>query len=133
MRPMHMHHAQDGELEAGEMDPKAAEAAAAAEVEARAVLGMDNELIEEMACEEMCNVAEQAAEAARACAASSRIGKRVCELGSGGWGVLCDCAQVRSHAHAPCVPCTCTCTMRRVGRAVRLRTGALPLHPLARP
>ena len=38
-------------------------------------------------------LAEQAAEAARACAASARIGKRVCELGSGGWGVLCDCAQ----------------------------------------
>ena len=35
----------------------------------------------------------QAAEAARACAASSRIGKRVAELGVGGWGVLCDCAQ----------------------------------------
>lgn len=43
--------------------------------------------------EEICNVAEQAAEAARACAASSRIGKRVCDLGAGGWGVLCDCAQ----------------------------------------
>jgi hypothetical protein len=41
----------------------------------------------------MCNVAEQAAEAARACAASARIGKRVVDLGSGGWSVLCDCAQ----------------------------------------
>ena len=46
-----------------------------------------------LSAEEMCNLAEQAAEAARACAASSRIGKRVCDLGSGGWGVLCDCAQ----------------------------------------
>ena len=54
----------------------------------------------------MCNVAEQAAEAARACAASSRIGKRVCELGSGGWGVLCDCAQTvlrTSRAASSCV------------------------------
>lgn len=36
---------------------------------------------------------QAAAEAARACATSVRIAKRVCALGAGGWEVLCECAQ----------------------------------------
>ena len=90
---------EDGEVEEGEIpDVEASVAAAAAEREARAAARAaagddDDEEGVMMTSEEMCNVAEQAAEAARACAASSRIGKRVCDLGSGGWGVLCDCAQ----------------------------------------
>ena len=97
---------EEGELEAGELPGGAAAAAAAAEAEARAALDGSDDEVETMACEEMCNVAEQAAEAARACAASSRIGKRVCDLGSSGWGVLCDCAQTvlrTSRAASGCV------------------------------
>lgn len=70
-------------------------AAAEAEAAARAAVAVEEEEEGEgeINPEEMCDVAEQAAEAARACAASSRIGKRVAELGVSGWGVLCDCAQ----------------------------------------
>lgn len=103
---------EEGEIEEGELPPPdAAAAAAAAEAEARAAraaAGLEDDELEEvmMGCEEMCNLAEQAAEAARACAASSRIGKRVVELGGGGWGVLCDCAQTvlrTSRAASGCV------------------------------
>ena len=95
--------AEPGEMEDGEIphvDARTASAAAEAEARAAARAGMGSDDDEDglgggpaLSSEEMCNLAEQAAEAARACAASSRIGKRVCELGSGGWGVLCDCAQ----------------------------------------
>ncbi|KOO34048.1 hypothetical protein Ctob_012522 [Chrysochromulina tobinii] len=53
--------AEEGELDEGEiLSPKSAEAAAAAQREARAALAATDDLIEEMPCEEMCNVAEQA-------------------------------------------------------------------------
>ena len=89
---------EEGEVEAGEIpNVEASAAAAAAERRPRRRQTASGEYDEEdgrhMSSEEMCNAAEQAAEAARACAASARIGKRVCELGAGGWGVLCDCAQ----------------------------------------
>ena len=52
--------AEEGELDEGEiLSPKSAEAAAAAQREARAALAATDDLVEEMPCEEMCNVAEQ--------------------------------------------------------------------------
>ncbi|KAL1507881.1 hypothetical protein AB1Y20_007488 [Prymnesium parvum] len=80
-------------LEEGLPTTDPAAAAAAAEAAARAAVAVEEEESADITPEEMCDAAEQAAEAARACAASSRIGKRVAELGVSGWGVLCDCAQ----------------------------------------
>ena len=54
---------------------------------------LDVDGVGSLSAEEMCRLAEQAAEAARACAASARIAKRVSSLGAQGWEVLCECAQ----------------------------------------
>lgn len=102
-------------------------AAAEAEAAARAAVAVEEEEEGEgeINPEEMCDVAEQAAEAARACAASSRIGKRVAELGVSGWGVLCDCAQ--------CVLRTGRSAASKVSRVGNAAMQASPPLPLSCP
>mmetsp|Transcript_5441 Transcript_5441/g.17106 ORF Transcript_5441/g.17106 Transcript_5441/m.17106 type:complete len:516 (+) Transcript_5441:1147-2694(+) len=87
--------AEGAEAVAGEAPVSAAARAAAAEAEAALDGGGDDFDVggEPMNGEALCRAAEAAAEAARACATSVRIAKRVCALGAGGWEVLCECAQ----------------------------------------